>query len=277
MDARKQQRTTSYLIVRQRNEPDQVVLWDTVEITVGRGDDQDIVVHDSEVSRQHAVFRQKEGCFTIEDQGTGLGTLVNGESIRLHELQPDDTIEISVLSMKFGQTTQAIKPGKNIRFSSELKGFAMPAAPDGAAGRTMMAFDVEDDLLSSSHPTLIGEKSRARTVSADGNLEDHDGPDCLGTEEFDIGGPDVIDLDATLAADLDCGLGPLDSDSAPILTRSPVATPAVQPSLTAETSVRLVLEITGPAAQVEAIVAAIREKRIEVPPLTLRVQDPRQR
>ena len=47
MDARKQQRTTSYLIVRQRNEPDQVVLWDTVEITVGRIDAQDIVVHDS--------------------------------------------------------------------------------------------------------------------------------------------------------------------------------------------------------------------------------------
>ncbi len=115
MDTGKQPRVTSYLVFRYGDEPEQVVLWDTVEITVGRHDSQDIVVPDSEVSREHAVFRHKGDRFTIEDQGTGLGTLVNGEPIRLHELQPDDIIAIGMLKLKFGQTTKRscsrISPG----------------------------------------------------------------------------------------------------------------------------------------------------------------------
>ncbi len=260
MDTGKQPRITSYLVFRHGDEPEQVVLWDTVEITVGRHDSQDIVVPDSEVSREHAVFRHKGDRFTIEDRGTGLGTLVNGEPVRLHELQPDDIIAIGMLKLKFGQTTKSIKPGGNIRFASQLKGFGVPDAPDGAGGRTMMAFNAEDSLLSSSAPTLIKEIPRARAVSADGILEEVETPDILGSEDFDLGAPEIRDLDEDLAQDLDSCLGPV--------------SPEVS---TAETSVRLVLEVAGPAEQVEALLTAIRDKRIEVPPITLCVRDPRQR
>jgi hypothetical protein len=40
---------------------------------------------------------------------------------------------------------------------------------------------------------------------------------------------------------------------------------------------QLVLEIAGPAAQVEALVAAVGDKPIQVYPLTLCVKDPRKR
>lgn len=260
MDTGKRPRVTSYLVFRYGDEPEQVVLWDTVEITVGRHDSQDIVVPDSEVSREHAVFRHRGDRFTIEDRGTGLGTLVNGEPVRLHELQPDDIIAIGMLKLKFGQTTKSIKPGGDIRFASELKGLSLPAAPGGEGGRTMMAFNAEDSFLSHSAPTLIKEVSRARAVSADGNLEELGTADLLGSEDFDLGAPEVRDLDGDLAEDLDSCFGPVSPQAA-----------------TAEASVKLVLEVAGPAEQIEALLIAIRDKRIEVPPLTLRVRDPRQR
>ena len=50
-----------------------------------------------------------------------------------------------------------------------------------------------------------------------------------------------------------------------------VETPS-QPA-TAEVTAQLVLEVKGPAAQVEAFLEAIRDKRIQLPPIELLVRD----
>lgn len=63
-------------------------------ITIGRNPDNDIVLSDSSVSRQHARVRSEQGCLTIEDMGSANGTYVNGYRIQLRRLSASDTIQI---------------------------------------------------------------------------------------------------------------------------------------------------------------------------------------
>jgi pSer/pThr/pTyr-binding forkhead associated (FHA) protein len=104
MGSEKPQKVTTFLVVRDGVKPDWVAIWDTVEITVGRHETQDIPVREAEVSRKHCVFRQKAGVYTIEDLGSALGTSVNGEPIKLHELKSGDVVAVGSFKIKFGQT-----------------------------------------------------------------------------------------------------------------------------------------------------------------------------
>ena len=284
MGSEKAQKTSTFLVIRDGVKPDWVAIWDTVEITVGRHESQDIAVREAEVSRKHCVFRQKGGVYTLEDLGSALGTSVNGAPIKVHELKSGDVIEVGSFKIKFGQTASAIKPGANVRYASQLKGFALPGATMNAeGGRTMMAIDLNDSMTGSPAPAPSAPRTRA--VSLDGRLEDADVPDLSGTD-LGLGGPvGVRDLDASLA-DFDDGLGPSaqplgapaprPSASAP---RAPIAAPLAatlpRPEPSGDVRVQVVLEVAGPAAQVEALLAAVRDKPIQVYPLTLCVKDPR--
>src|SRR5262245_16406577 len=147
MGNEKSQKITTFVVVRDGVKPDWVAIWDTVEITVGRHENQDIPVRESDVSRKHCVFRQKGGVHTVQDLGSALGTSVNGAPIKVHELKSGDVIEVGSVKMKFGQTSNPIKPGSNVRFSSQLKGFNVPGArPNAEGGRTMMAIDLNDSM-----------------------------------------------------------------------------------------------------------------------------------
>jgi predicted component of type VI protein secretion system len=311
MGSEKPQKTTTFLVVRDGVKPDWVAIWDTVEITVGRHDSQDIAVRESEVSRKHCVLRQKGGVYTVEDLGSALGTHVNGQPIKVHELKSGDVITVGSTKIKFGQTTSPVKPGSNVYFSSQLKGFSVPGSPASAeAGRTMMAIDLSDSMTGA--PPTLPKAPSARAVSLDGQLEESEVKDLSGGD-LGLGGPAAVrDLDASLA-EFDDGLGPPAQPLAPpaprastTAPRAPAAkplvpapaakplvpapaakplvpTPAATPLASAppraaasgDVRVQLVLEIAGPAEQVEALVGAVREKPIQIYPLTLCVKDPR--
>ena len=289
MGSEKPQKVTTFLVVRDGVKPDWVAVWDTLEITVGRHENQDIPVREAEVSRKHCVFRQKGGVYTLEDLGSALGTCVNGQPIKVHELKSGDVIEVGSFKIKFGQTANPIKPGANVRYASQLKGFEVPGAKMNAeSGRTMMAIDLNDSMsgTQSTHPKAA---PKARAVSLDGSLEDADAPPDLSGELGLGGAAPVRDLDASLA-DIDDGLGPPAQPlAAPVRRSGPVSlagstqppaalaatVPRSAPAPTGDVRVQLVLEIAGPAAQVEALVAAVREKPIQVYPLTLCVKDAR--
>jgi predicted component of type VI protein secretion system len=279
MGSEKPQKVTTFLVVRDGVKPDWVAIWDTIEITVGRHETQDIPVRESEVSRKHCVFRQKAGVYTVEDLGSALGTCVNGEAVKVHELKSGDVIDVGSLKIKFGQTASPIKPGSNVRYASQLKGFAAPGGKSNAeGGRTMMAIDLNDS-MSGAQPTLSKSSPKARAVSLDGQLEEADVPDLSG--DLGLGGAaPVRDLDASLA-DFDDGLGP---PAQPLATPAPrssapvsLAATTPRPAPSGDVRLQLVLEIAGPAAQVEALLAAVGEKPIQVYPLTLCVKDPRKR
>jgi hypothetical protein len=157
----------------------------------------------------------------------------------------------------------------------------------------MLGFNVEDDAFSSS-PTLKSEAPVARAVTADGKVEVGD----LDTMDIDLTSADaageipVRDLDLALAEEMPPAGEAKDSvewaKTAPTLP--PVAHTAVEPAAplepsdtssattipvtgASEATVKLVLEVRGPAAEVEAFLAAIRNKRIQAPPITLLVRE----
>ena len=88
-------RIFTYLVVDAPGVPQKVVVWDTLDITIGRGADQDLTVEDPEVSRQHAIFQLENQSFAVADLHTSNGTFVNGSRIgdaRL--LRPGDVIRV---------------------------------------------------------------------------------------------------------------------------------------------------------------------------------------
>ena len=292
MGAEKRQKPTSYLVIQMGTGEKQVIVWDTLDISVGRNDSQDIVVADPEVSREHALFRRRGEACVLEDLNTGLGTFVDGKPIKEHALQHGNAIQIGTLRVEFGQAAKPLARGKNVRFASELKEFGLSALEDGA-GRTMLGFDTEDDLLTNAS---VPSSAAPRAVTAD------------GTVEIDEAGSDTLDLRAqnveirNLDLDLAENIPPLDESAIanelaitgptePALEKptshdrkatktaaplDPIATKAVEPSSEAtapQITTKLVLEVKGPAEQVEAFLEAIRNKRIQLPPIELLVRD----
>ena len=127
-------RLFTFLIVDSPDQPQQLILWDTLEITVGRAPDRDIVVAHSEVSRQHAVFAIDGASHIVADLHTSNGTFVNGARVSQHELRPDDVVELGPARISFRQKTESPK-GKHVRFASQLKSFT-PFGSDDEDGGT---------------------------------------------------------------------------------------------------------------------------------------------
>jgi hypothetical protein len=182
--------------------PEFVVIWDTVEITVGRHPAQDLVVPDGDVSREHALFRRERASFVVEDRGTALGTRVNGQRVRSAALDAGDVVEVGRLRVEFHQTRQLLRAGGDVRFASELKADAL--ALRGPGDRTMLGLELDDALAS---PVVAQDAFRAggpRALSDDGALEDvpEIGDDlALPPEELEAwcaGGTAARDLDAEL-------------------------------------------------------------------------------
>jgi hypothetical protein len=174
--------------------------------------------------------------------------LVNGERITLHELQEGDLVRIGTVAIKFGQTQRQIRAGRNVRYASELKGFSLQSGAKEVLGRTMLAFDAEEDLALPTMPPPE-ESGGPRAVTAEGALEDLEGSDPLGSEDYDdyLGPPpQVRNLDSELAEEV-----------------------AMAPT---QTIVRLELELEGPRAELEAVIAAVVDKPIEVPPMRIRIR-----
>ena len=251
----------SYLVYALEDQPQQVVIWDVVEITVGRVPTQDIQIPDEEISRQHAVFRKEGDRFSVEDLKTSRGTQVNGEEIRgRRELAPGDRIEIGPLKLQFGATERQIPRGSNVKFGSELKAFALPGGAEHGE-RTMLGLAPEDVLAETRPPERPGPVA----MTASGDLEvsevrdlddlfDEDEPDA-----FEIGEPAVDLMPAQAPAPA--------TDEHSRKTVPPLSSQG-------NVRVRVALDIEGPADRIQAILAALAGQEIQVPPLKLRVHPP---
>lgn len=282
------QRLCTYLRYRVGDEPERVVIWDTVEVTVGRMPTQDIVLAESDVSRLHAVFRCKRGQYSVEDCGTTLGTRVNGERVRTADLEPGDVIEIGRLRIEFQQTREALRAGGAVRFASELKGGA-PAPPEDEAGdRTVLGFVPDHDLASPARSSEAPAPTGPRALSLAGALEEI--PDLDGEL-----GSGLEDLEAWRTAtavprDLDLELGGAGSEAGDedpnAMTRrgvqpeapgaEAVAAPA-RAALGARASLALRVEVSGPLEKLQGLLAALGEDEIRVGALRFRVRPARER
>jgi len=64
------------------------------ETTVGRPPDCGIFLDDVTVSRKHAVLRERDGNFFIEDQGSLNGTFVNRKRVESAQLEDGDELQV---------------------------------------------------------------------------------------------------------------------------------------------------------------------------------------
>jgi pSer/pThr/pTyr-binding forkhead associated (FHA) protein/tetratricopeptide (TPR) repeat protein len=62
--------------------------------TIGRGLDNDVVLTDIAVSRKHVKFTREGNEVTLNDLGSGNGTVVNGGKVRTGKITPADRIEV---------------------------------------------------------------------------------------------------------------------------------------------------------------------------------------
>ena len=69
--------------------------------TIGRSPDCGIFLDDVTVSRKHAVLLQRDGVFTIEDQGSLNGTFVNRKRVESAELSDGDEVQIGKYRLTF--------------------------------------------------------------------------------------------------------------------------------------------------------------------------------
>ena len=71
------------------------------EITIGRSKDNDIVLNDSTVSRNHARIINAKKDYLLVDLGSFNGTQLNGESVQNAVLNHKDTVKIGLTKLTF--------------------------------------------------------------------------------------------------------------------------------------------------------------------------------
>lgn len=67
---------------------------DKLSLTIGRKEDNDIMIDHMAVSGHHARVDKKEDSFTITDLNSTNGTFINGKKITEAALRPNDWITI---------------------------------------------------------------------------------------------------------------------------------------------------------------------------------------
>ncbi len=73
-------------------------------VTIGRGLNNDIILEDPRISRQHAQLRYKSRRFLIADQGSTNGTYVNGTPVTTEQvLRAGDIVSLGGLELIFQQ------------------------------------------------------------------------------------------------------------------------------------------------------------------------------
>lgn len=66
----------------------------TENFSIGRGRDNGLQLPDKKISRLHARIRYSQGAWFIQDQGSKIGTHLNGKPVQATRLSPGDTIKI---------------------------------------------------------------------------------------------------------------------------------------------------------------------------------------
>lgn len=70
-------------------------------VTIGRGDDNDIVISDLKASRKHAQIVVSSGKWLVQDMGSANGILYNNKVVRSSELKTKDVITVGETTLEF--------------------------------------------------------------------------------------------------------------------------------------------------------------------------------
>lgn len=117
----------------------QEVALNRESVTLGRGDDQDIVIFGGKrVSRRHLRIARSPESYTVEDLGSSNGTKLDGRDIPAHQPQAwaiGQTVEIGPYHLDLKPLPQQAPPIASDPFKTRL-GEEAPAAPPPVAPRS---------------------------------------------------------------------------------------------------------------------------------------------
>ena len=138
-------------------------------ITLGRADNNAIVIPESAASRLHAEIMGARGSWTVRDQSSANGTWVNGERVREAVLQNGDYLRVGTVDFRFflGPPAAAADDGAEATEAFEAMAELAAAPPKpGAQGPTVLmdaagAREVLAVLGGTASPTTAPPKSRA--------------------------------------------------------------------------------------------------------------------
>ena len=72
-----------------------------VEVTIGRGDENTLVVSSDQASRRHAAIRPDGSGHQLEDLGSTNGTFVNSKQVTHRRLVDGDVIRVASTVLKY--------------------------------------------------------------------------------------------------------------------------------------------------------------------------------
>ncbi|RLB59450.1 MAG: hypothetical protein DRI34_01780 [Deltaproteobacteria bacterium] len=97
--------------------------FDRVEITIGRTMENDVVLTDPGISRQHLSIRDKGGAYILKDLGSSNGTRLNGKPVKQEVLSSGDIIELGGARVRFeGAATRQRVPTARKKISRRSPG-----------------------------------------------------------------------------------------------------------------------------------------------------------
>ena len=138
------------------------------ETTIGRGTGSDILIDNPGVSRHHAIIKEKDGKFLIEDKGSANGTFIKGEKITTKEIKNGDSIQILnyALTFKYPQTADAEQ--------TTLLTQPVASPPTKPSGQSKLVLeDGKEHILKSTVTTIGGGEDMELKLEGKGIAEHH--------------------------------------------------------------------------------------------------------
>ncbi len=89
------------LLIREGHGAGETLRFDEPEVSFGRVADNDVVLHDPDVSRKHFTIVEGDGCHVLKDLGSSNGTYLNGERIDSDVLSAGDSIQVGRMVFEF--------------------------------------------------------------------------------------------------------------------------------------------------------------------------------
>jgi pSer/pThr/pTyr-binding forkhead associated (FHA) protein len=109
--------------------------------TIGRKPHNDIQIDNLAVSGEHAVIVTILSDSFLEDLGSTNGTLVNGQPIKKHFLQPNDVIELGKYKLKYINEAPKVAAAADFEKTMVLRPGSMPKVAPAAAPAAPKAED----------------------------------------------------------------------------------------------------------------------------------------
>lgn len=145
-------------------------------ITLGRGQDNDVVLPDHSVSRNHARLTKTKKGYLITDLGSFNGTKVNGKSVQSALLKGNDEIKIGIIKLTFltGEKP-ALSPTETVVLTreSELeKGTTIVKASTEASHQLdsqelLMSMGIQRTLVGKDFPKPLKEEAQTTEAETD--------------------------------------------------------------------------------------------------------------